>query len=308
MTNIADSNIRCVICSSFGYAVRGFRYLFKGVGMDFSAITYGVAGSIARITLNRVDVRNAQDKVMLYELNHAFDLAARDDSVKVIILAANGPHFSSGHDLSDRSGIQDFQAVGNWGGFEKPGAEGRQAVEEEIYLGLCWRWRNLPKPTIAEVQGKVIAGGLMLIWVCDLIVASEDATFSDPVVAFGVNGVEYFAHAWEFGFRKAKEILFTGGSISAREALSCGMVNHVVPKNDLSIFTDSLAQKISKRPSMGLRLAKQSVNQSQDAQGFWSALQSAMSLQQLGHANNEIVHGIAVDPSGASIIKKEAKS
>jgi enoyl-CoA hydratase len=274
---------------------------------EFSRITYAVNEGIARITLDRVDVRNAQDKAMLYELNDAFDLASRDDAVKVIVLAANGPHFSSGHDLADRSDVGDFTQVGNWGGFDKPGAEGRQALEEEIYLGLCWRWRNLPKPTIAEVQGKVIAGGLMLVWVCDLIIASDDSTFSDPVVAFGVNGVEYFAHPWEFGSRKAKELLFTGGRMSAEEALSCGMLNHVVPRSELTAFTDQLAMRIAQRPSMGLRLAKQSVNQAQDAQGFYSALQAAMSLQQLGHANNEIVHGRAVDPAGAVVIKNEAK-
>ena len=184
---------------------------------EFSRITYEVSEGVARIALNRVEVRNAQDKAMLYELNDAFDLASRDDEVKVIVLAANGPHFSSGHDLADRTDVTEFSQVSNWGGYDKPGAEGRQALEEEIYLGLCWRWRNLPKPTIAEVQGKVIAGGLMLVWVCDLIVAAEDTTFSDPVVAFGVNGVEYFAHPWEFGARKAKELLFTGGRMTAQE-------------------------------------------------------------------------------------------
>ena len=274
---------------------------------EFSRITYAVDEGVARITLDRVDVRNAQDKAMLYELNDAFDFASRDDAVKVIVLAANGPHFSSGHDLSDRSDVGDFTQVSNWGGFDKPGAEGRQALEEEIYLGLCWRWRNLPKPTIAEVQGKVIAGGLMLVWVCDLIVAAETTTFSDPVVAFGVNGVEYFAHPWEFGPRKAKELLFTGGRMTAAEALSCGMVNHVVPPDELTSFTNNLAARIALRPSMGLRLAKQSVNQALDAQGFYSALQAAMSLQQLGHANNEIVHGRAVDPAGAEVIKREGK-
>lgn len=274
---------------------------------EFSRITYEVSEGVARIALNRVEVRNAQDKAMLYELNDAFDLASRDDEVKVIVLAANGPHFSSGHDLADRTDVTEFSQVSNWGGYDKPGAEGRQALEEEIYLGLCWRWRNLPKPTIAEVQGKVIAGGLMLVWVCDLIVAAEDTTFSDPVVAFGVNGVEYFAHPWEFGARKAKELLFTGGRMTAQEALSCGMVNHVVARADLTTFTNDLAARIAQRPSMGLRLAKQSVNQALDAQGFYTALQAAMSLQQLGHANNEIVHGRAVDPAGAEVIKREAK-
>ena len=274
---------------------------------EFSTIVYAVDEHIARITLNRVDVRNAQDKTMLYELNNAFDQAAQDDEVKVIVLDANGPHFSSGHDLADQTSMEEFQPVSNWGGFGKAGAEGYQSQEEEIYLGLCWRWRNLPKPTIAQVHGKVIAGGLMLIWVCDLIIASDDATFSDPVVAFGVNGVEYFAHPWELGPRKAKELLFTGDKITADEAKALGMLNHVVPRDALHDFTQTLARRIAIRPSMGLRLAKQSVNQAQDAQGFSSALQSAMSLQQLGHANNQIVHGRLVDPTGAKVIRDDAK-
>ena len=276
---------------------------------EFSTVEYVKHDSgVARIVLNRPETRNAQDKQMLYELNAAFDLAARDDDVKVIVLAANGPHFSSGHDLRDGSSMADFDQVGNWGGYDKPGQEGHQAMEEELYLGLCWRWRNLPKPTIAEVQGKVIAAGLMLVWVCDLIIATDDATFSDPVVAFGVNGVEYFAHPWEFGVRKAKELLFTGGTMSAAEAKSCGRVNHVVAGDELAPFTMQMAERIAKRPPMGLRLAKQSVNQAQDAQGIWTALQAAMSLQQLGHAHARIVHGIPVDPEGAKVIREDAKA
>jgi len=276
---------------------------------EFSTVRYEVpAPAVARIVLAREAQRNAQDKKMTYELNSAFDRAARDDAIKVIILAADGPHFSSGHDLRDRASMSEFATISAWGGFGKPGAEGRQATEEEIYFGMCWRWRNLPKPTIAEVQGKVIAGGLMLVWVCDLIVAADDATFSDPVVAFGVNGVEYFGHPWELGVRKAKEMLFTGGVIGAEEARQLGMVNRVVPRADLTRHTLALAERIASRPSMGLRLAKQSVNQAQDAQGFWSALQAAMSLQQLGHAHNAEVHGISVDPSGAEVIRREAKA
>jgi enoyl-CoA hydratase len=262
---------------------------------------------IARVVLAREEVRNAQNKQMTYELNAAFDRAARDDAIKVIVLAADGPHFSSGHDLRDQTQMSEFAPVSNWGGFSAPGAEGHMAVEEEIYLGMCWRWRNLPKPTIAQVQGKTIAGGLMLAWVCDLIIASDDATFSDPVVAFGVNGVEYFAHPWEVGVRKAKEMLFTGDTVSAEEARSLGMVNHVVPRAKLEAFTLDLARKIADRPSMGLRLAKQSVNQMQDAQGLWPALQAAMSLQQLGHSHNTQVHGMPVDPRGVEVIRRQAK-
>ena len=265
------------------------------------------AEGVARIVLARPDERNAQGRQMTYELNAAFDRAAQDDDVRCIVLAADGPHFSSGHDLRDRASMASFETVGAWGGFELPGAEGHMAVEHEIYLGMCWRWRNLPKPTIAQVQGKVIAGGLMLMWVCDLVVASDDAQFSDPVVAFGVNGVEYFAHPWEVGVRKAKEMLFTGDAISAEEGRALGMVNHVVGRDALPDFTLDLAARIAKRPSMGLKLAKQSVNQAQDAQGLWQALQAAMSLQQLGHSHNAQVHGIPVDPAGAKIIREQAK-
>ena len=147
----------------------------------------------------------------------------------------------------------------------------------------------------------------MLMWICDLVVASEDAQFSDPVVAFGVNGVEYFAHPWELGVRKAKEMLFTGDAISAREGKSLGMLNHVVSREELEDFTLDLAGRVASRPSMGLRLAKQSVNQTQDAQGFWQALQAAMSLQQLGHSHNAQVHGMPVDPAGVKIIRDQAK-
>ena len=255
--------------------------------MTYTTIRYEMPSEhVARIVLTREAQRNAQSKQIKYEMNDAFDRASRDMNVKVIVLAADGPHFCSGHDLSDKTEMSEYETISPWGGFEQPGVEGRQAREEEIYFSMCWCWRNIPKPTIAQVHGKTIAGGLMLIWVCDLIIASEDATFSDPVVAFGVNGVEYFGHPWEFGVRKAKEMLFTGGVMSAREARSLGMVNHVVPREELEEFTMSLAERISSRSTVGLRLAKQSVNQAQDAQGLWTALQSGMSLQQLGHSNN----------------------
>jgi enoyl-CoA hydratase len=252
---------------------------------------------VARVVLARPEARNAQDRRMTYELNAAFDRACADPGVKVIVLAADGPHFSAGHDLRERGG-QSFEPVSTWSDASAPGAEGYMALEEEIYLQMCWRWRNIPKPTIAEVQGKVIAGALMLVWVCDLVIASDDASFQDPTVAFGVNGVEYFAHPWELGVRKAKELLFTGDWLSADDARVLGMVNRVVPRDELQASTLALAEQIATKPSMGLRLAKQSVNQMQDAQGLWTALQAAMSLQQLGHSNNQQVHGMLIDPAG----------
>jgi enoyl-CoA hydratase len=272
------------------------------------------APHVARIVLDRPDKRNAQDPRLLYQLNAAFDRVAQDDDVKVVILAGEGKTFSAGHDLSADWAVTDedqrlaswggYPAVTCWGGFTQPGAEGWMAMEEELFLGLCWRWRNFPKPTIAAAQGKVIAGGLMLVWVCDLIVASDDATFSDPVVAFGLNGHEYFVHAWELGARKAKELLFTGGAITAPDARALGMVNQVVPREQLADAALQMAVRIARMPSLGLKLAKQAVNQSLDAQGQWTALQSALSLHEIGHSHCREQYGSPLDPTGAERIRR----
>ena len=262
---------------------------------------------VARVTLARADKRNAQDRRMLYEIDRAYAAAMRDDAVKVVVLAADGPDFSSGHDLRDTEDVTSFDTVTGTGGFAEPGQHGHMAVEEEIYLGLCWRWRNLPKPLIAQVQGRVIAGGLMLVWPCDLIIASEDALFSDPVVAFGVNGHEFFVHAWEFGPRKAKEMLFRGRFLTAAECHRLGMINHVVAREELEPFTLDLAAEIAARPAMGLKLAKRAVNASLDAQGQWNAIQSAFALHHIGHANARIVHGAPIDPGGVDVVRDLAK-
>ena len=267
---------------------------------EFATVLYEMpAEGVARITQNRPDARNAQNNQLTYHLNAAFDHAAADESVKVIILAGAGPHFSAGHDLRGGSKpLSDYPVAGTWREFNKPGAEGYMAVEEEIYLGMCRRWRNIPKPTIAEVQGKCIAGGLMLAWVCDLIVASEDVQFQDPVAQMGVCGVEYFAHPWELGARKAKEMLFTADWVTAQDAFRLGMVNHVVPREQLSEFTLEIAKRIALKPSFALKLSKEAVNQTLEAQGQWQAMLSVFNLHQLAHSHNQELFGMRVDPSG----------
>ncbi len=266
------------------------------------------AANVARLVLNRPESRNAQDTTLLYALNAAFDKAARDDAIKVIILAAAGPHFSSGHDLRETGSVADQMAahdpVGTWCGFGCAGAEGRMAREKEIYLGLSERWRNIPKPTIAQVHGKCIAGGLMLAWPCDLIIASDDAAFCDNTVGMGVAGVEYFAHPWELGPRKAKELLFTADWLSAQEAKALGMVNHVVPADTLATFTLDIAIRIAAKPMFALRLAKEAVNAAEDGQGRVNAMQTAFALHQLAHSHNMQVHGMPIDPSGLQISRK----
>jgi len=261
----------------------------------YEVVEPGESG-IAVVTLDRPESRNAQNKRMTYELNACFDDASRRTDVKVIVLRADGPHFSSGHDMRDRESHRAFDLVSTHGGFSREGQEGQMAFEEEVYFQMCWRWRNIPKPVLAAAQGKTIAGGLMLLWIADVIIAADDAQFSDPVVAMGVNGVEYFGHPWEWGARKAKELLFTGEFLSAEEAHRLGMVNHVVPRDELREVTMAMARRIAMRPSFALKLAKESVNQTLEAQGQWNALRSAFSLQHLAHAHNRIRFGIPVDP------------
>ncbi len=266
------------------------------------------AARVARIVLARSEAANAQDYRMLSELNAAFDRAAQDPEVRVIVLAADGKHFSSGHDLREVDAeMCHFPTVGTWASFDQPGAEGYMHREAEMYVGLCWRWRNIPKPTIAAVQGKVIAGGLMLVWPMDLIVCSEDATFSDPVVALGVNAHEYFVHPYEVGARLAKEMLFTGRAISAAEALQHGMVSKVVPRDRLELETLALAERIAERPSFALALAKQSVNQALDAMGIWTAVQAAFGLHHVAHNHNQRLYNLLIDPKGIEIIRRSAK-
>ena len=276
----------------------------------FATLIYEVPEPhIARIRLNRPDRANAQDTRLLYELNAAFDRAAHDDEVRVIILAAEGKHFSAGHDLAetDKDGaMRHHHTVGTMCGFGCAGAEAQMAREEEIYLGFCERWRNIPKPTLALVHGKVMIGGLMLMWPCDLIVCSEDAEFLDHSVAMGVGGAEFFAHPWEMGIRKAKEFLFTADWIKAAEAHRLGMVNHVVPRAELESFGLAMAGRIALKPLFALKLVKQSVNAAQDAQGRVNAMQTSFALHHLAHAHNMIVHGKLVDPTGVMPAVKKA--
>lgn len=267
---------------------------------NLSTVRYEVVDpgdhGIAVVTLNRPESRNAQNKRMTYEMNSCFDDASRRSDVKVIVLQADGPHFSSGHDLRDTESSREFDSVFSGGGFGRPGQEGYMAYEEEVYFQMCWRWRNIPKPVLAAAQGKTIAGGLMLLWVCDVILAADDALFSDPVVGMGVNGVEYFAHPWELGARKAKELLFTGDWVTAQDAKALGMVNQVVPAAELREYTMAMARKIALRPSFALKLAKESVNQTLEAQGQWTAFRAAFSMQHLAHAHNQIKFGMLIDP------------
>ncbi len=268
---------------------------------DYQTILYEEpAPKVARIVVNKPESRNAQSYRMLYELNHALDIAAQDNNVSVIIVAANGPDFSSGHDLRDkdqRQALKDYPKVETWSGFGEPGVAGRMANEKELYLGLSERWRNIPKPTIAAVQGRCIAGGMQLVWPCDLIIAADDASFKINPLEMGVACAEFFHEPWELGIRKAKELLFTADFFSAQEAHRLGMVNHVVPAAELQSFTLDLAARIGEKQLFALRLAKEAVNAAQDMQGRRNSLLLGFAYHHLSHAHNQEVFGVAADLS-----------
>jgi enoyl-CoA hydratase len=257
---------------------------------EHDVVTYEVRDATAVITLNRPQYRNAQNSAVTYALDAAFQRATNDDAVAVIVLAGAGEHFSAGHDIGtpgrDIDTSFERKAVIWWDHVGKPGADNRYAREMEVYLGMCRRWRELPKPTIAMVQGACIAGGLMLAWVCDLIVAADDAFFADPVVRMGIPGVEYFAHPWVLGPRFAKEMLFTGDRFSAARAYELGMVSRVVPRSELADTTFELAGKIARMPQFGLALAKRAVNQCEDQMGMRNGMDSVFGLHHVAHSHN----------------------
>jgi enoyl-CoA hydratase len=215
-------------------------------------------------------VLNAQSRVMIGELDEAFRAGSDDADVRVIIVAGAGAHFSAGHDLGSREELEDQQAhpVG-------PGIAENLKRLSELYLETCLRWRDVPKPTIAQVQGYCIMGGLMLASCCDLIVAAEDARFADRSVRWGGPHVQYFGMPWDLGPRKTKEYLFTGDYLEAHEALSLGLVNRVVPREALAATTLELAQRIALQDPFALKMAKASVNGTMDIQGHRQAIEAA---------------------------------
>ena len=210
-------------------------------------VLYERQGPIGYITLNRPESANAQNRALSYDLDDAFIAFSKDDEARVGVLRANGRHFSAGHDTVGGMGAPiDRHQVTLWWDHSDPGdPEALLAFEEEVYMGLCRRWREVPKPTIAAVHGACIGGGLSLAWSCDLIVASEDAFFSDPVVSMGCPGIEFFCHPWVLGPRQAKEFLFTGERWGAQRAYEVGMVNRVVPRDQLEQATQELAERFA---------------------------------------------------------------
>lgn len=252
-------------------------------------VLYETRDHIAFITLNRPDVHNAQNPDLLELLDDCWRKAAEDDAVKVILLQANGKNFSSGHDLA----VPEDKSKDVFSSFDYPnrGVIGQYLWEQSHYFEYSRRWRNNPKPSIAAVQGACVAAGLMLCWPCDLIIAADNAWFSDPTIIMGIAGVEYHGHTWELGARKAKQMLFTAERITAQQAQQYGMVNEVVPLDELSTFAEDMAKKIAEQDLFSLIMAKRVVNQTLDIMGQSAALQTGFDNHEFQHAQCLAVSG-----------------
>lgn len=273
-------------------------------------VLYEAREGVAWITMNRPQYHNAQNGKMTYLLDDAFKKAVADDEVKVIVLRGEGKHFSAGHDIGTpgRDVHLSQDRVTMWYDHaDKEGGEFLYVREAEAYLGMCRRWREIPKPTIAAVQGACIAGGLMLAWVCDLIVATDDAYFSDPVVRMGIPGVEYFAHPYELNPRIAKEFLFTGNKMGAERAYQMGMVNQVSTRDTLMADVEALAMKIAAMPRLGLALTKQAINNVEELQGKRSAMEAAFAWHHFTHVHNDLTTGNKLGGMDAKSMAKANK-
>lgn len=265
-------------------------------------VEYETRGAVAWIWLSRPESSNAQNYRLLGQLDACFKRAVEDDNVAVVVLGARGKHFSAGHDIGtpEKDGHlpRDRQLL--WDNhLNKEGAEKQYVLEQDAYLGLCRRWQDMSKPSIAMVQGGCIAGGLMLAMVCDMIVASEDAFFQDPVVRMGVPGVEYSAHLWELPARVAREFLYLGQRMPARRAYDLGMINRIVPRDQLEAEVTIIAEDIASRPRFGLTLTKQAMNFIEDLRGKRTSMDALFHMHHLAHAHNQLVTGNLVGGMGA---------
>lgn len=243
--------------------------------MMFETIAYEVDGRVATISHNRPESRNAESQQLLDEMDAAFDRAERDSSIGVIILAGKGSHFSAGHDIKEgQLKRSDFTV------------EERYEYEHLRYFDYALRILDCPKPTIAAVQGACVAGAFMVANMCDIVIASEDAYFADPVTrTMGAAAVEILIHPWVLGQRKAREMLFTGERVTAQDAYRLGMVNRIVASGDLEAAAMDMARKIAEGPEFSLKILKRSLNRTADIQGLRNALHAHFDTHQLSHVS-----------------------
>jgi enoyl-CoA hydratase len=261
----------------------------RGELMGYQTILVERRGAVEIVTMNRPEVRNAQNTALLTELDEALRAADADPTVHVIVIAAAGPHFSAGHDLKAYVGEAPSD---DWHEKRKT-PEGKFDHERQMYFDMSMAIRDLRTPTIAMVQGKCIAGGLMVALMCDLIVASEDAVFQNPVLRMTGAGVEALVEIRDMSPRMAKAFLWTAHELDAMEAYRMFLVNAVVPPDRLEARTMEIADKIAKLPPVTAQLVKRSINHAEDLRGFRDSLEYHFMVHQFQHNTKTSLDALA---------------
>ncbi|MDF3309821.1 enoyl-CoA hydratase/isomerase family protein [Rhodococcus koreensis] len=235
-------------------------------------VLYETNGPIATITLNRPDKLNALSTEVVLELDKRVAEAGADDSIKVVLIAANGRAFSAGFDMNDE--IED--------GTDTP-LEWLPVLRRDVDVTM--RVWSCPKPTIAVVQGYCLAGACEIAMACDIIVAAEDAKFGEPEIQYG-SGPVTLLMPFILGQKKTNELLFTGDKINAEEALSLGLINKIVPLEELETAARELALRIAPTPLPILQLTKQALNRAYEAKGLRTAVNANIDISALINGAN----------------------
>jgi len=234
-------------------------------------VRYERIGPVAAVTMDRPKYRNAQSRVLLEELDAAFATAMADHDVRVVVLFGSGDHWSSGHDIGTPEELADRDARPY-----PPGALGHNQRSWDFNVDNTMRWRDLPKPTLAAVQGMCIYGGWMIAAAMDLIVASEDARFVPFLF-------QYQSTPWDIGARRAKDLMWEQGLLDARAAHELGFVSEVVPRNRLEEAAMAKAERIARLHPLVAQSIKRQVNDAQDAQGFRAAIAAGHSTYMIAN-------------------------
>jgi enoyl-CoA hydratase len=231
--------------------------------MNFETISYETEGPLAWLTLNRPDKLNAINSVMVAELNTALDLAERDNEIRVIMLKGEGRAFSAGFDLEMDSDANDTEAL-------------RQELKADF--DIIMRFWDSHKPTIAAVHGYCLGSGMEMALACDVTLAATGCRFGAPEVKFG-SGIVALILPWLCGPKRAKELLLTGNDrVSSEQAEAWGLVNHVVPAEELIENARKMAYDIARNDSLAVRLTKQAINTSYEIPRMREALEHALEL------------------------------
>lgn len=231
------------------------------MGRDHPPLRSRREGAVAYLTLDRPEVANAQSTALLQALDAELDRLDADEDVLVVVVQGAGDHFSSGHDLTELAAGEEPWVA------RRSAPEGKLRHEQALYVAPMLKLRDLRPVTIAAVQGACTAAGLMLAAMCDLVVAADDARFSNPVARMSGVGVELLVEPWEMGPRKAKEFLLCALTLDAAEAERLGLVNRVVPRAGLDAEVRRMADDVARVPALTAEAIKRSVNGMVDRMG-----------------------------------------